>query len=240
MITDKKLNLDKELEYFPDGGMSFAQNVVVSQDGLTIQNEPAIVNFLSKQEFDLVGFIACNEEFVLFSSNNDIVRVKKDGSWIPYETNWRHQGGEVFGTYTYNVNNELIIAISERYSKTDCPLKVINLDRDKKIDNTDDNIYTLMPDIPKSNIIDVEYVIGNKIKKGKYNFFIKYFINDDYETAWFPIGIPVFAYDNNDSDTKKTILNHRIQAIDLNMPPKAIERYFVSYTDFYNNDDESI
>lgn len=238
MVIDKKLNLDREFEYFPDGGLSFAQNIVVSQDGLTIQNEPAIVDFLKNENFDLVGFIACNEEFVLFGKDNSIVRVDKKGNWVVCDTNWRHQGGEVFGTFTYNVADELIIAISERNSTTDCPLKIINLDRDEKIDNVDDNIYTLTPNIPKSNIVDVEYIIGNKIKKGKYNFFIKYFINDNYETAWFPIGIPVFAYDNNDSDTKKTILNHRIQATDLNLPPDAIERYFVSYTDFYNDDNE--
>ena len=77
MVIDKKLNLDRELEYFPDGGLSFAQNIVVSQDGLTIQNEPAIVNFLKTENFNLVGFVACNEEFVLFGKNNNIVRVNK-------------------------------------------------------------------------------------------------------------------------------------------------------------------
>lgn len=238
MVIDKELNLDQELEYFKDGGLAFAQNIIVSSDGLTIQNEPAIVNFLVKEKFDLVGFIACNEEFVLFSSDNKIVRVTKEGKETICNTNWQWQGGEVFGTFTYNVADELIIAVSERNPTTDCPLKVINLVRDKKISGVDDNIYTLTPDIPKSNMINVEYTLGNRIKKGKYNFFIKYFINEDYETGWFPIGIPVFVYDNNDSDTKKTILNHRIQATDVEVPPNYVERYFVSYTDFYNNDDE--
>ena len=70
MVIDKKLNLDKELEYFDDGSLAFAQNVVVSNDGLTIQNEPAIVNFVEQANFTLVGFIACNEEFILFSSDS--------------------------------------------------------------------------------------------------------------------------------------------------------------------------
>ena len=238
MIIDKKLNLDKELEYFTDGSMSFAQNVIVSQDGLSIQNEPAIVNFLKNEKFDLAGFIACNEEFVLFSKTNDIVRIKKDGTKSICDVKWSYCGGEVFGTFTYNVNNELIIAISERNSTNDCPLKVINLDRDAKLNFPNDNLYTLTPDIPQSNMIDVEYVLGDRIKKGKYNFFIKYFINDDYETAWFPIGIPVFVYDNVFSDTSKTVVNHRIQAVNNETPPTAAERYFVSYSDFYNNDDE--
>lgn len=241
MITDKKLNLDKELEYFPDGGMSFAQNVVVSQDGLTIQNEPAIVNFLAKQEFDLVGFVACNEEFVLFSSDNNVVRVKKDSSWIPCDTNWRHQGGEVFGTFTYNVANELIIAISERNAKTDCPLKVINLDRDVYIKDSNDSIYTLTPDIPHSNMINIKYVLGDRIKKGKYNFFIKYYINDNFESGWFPIGVPVFLYDNISSDVSRSIDREEIQAtgeLDDRGVPEELAEYKIAYVDWYNNDDE--
>ena len=215
MVIDKKLNLDKELEYFPDGSLSFAQNIIVSQDGLSIQNEPAIVDFVSNNNFDLVGFIACNEEFVLFGKNNDIVRVSKTGSWYPCDTNWQYQGGEVFGTFSYNVANELIIAVSERNlpPKVNCPLKVINLERESRIAGMDDNIYTLTPEIPKANMTNIEYVLGNRIKKGKYNFFIKYYIGDNFETAWFPIGVPVFAYDNISSDEIKVIDKETIQSI---------------------------
>ena len=207
MVIDKKLNLDREFEYFPDGGLSFAQNIVVSQDGLTIQNEPAIVDFLKNENFDLVGFIACNEEFVLFGKDNNIVRVNKTGSWVKCNTNWQYQGGEVFGTFSYNVANELIIAISERNlpPNVNCPLKIINLERESYIAGADDNIYTLTPEIPKANMTNIEYVLGNRIKKGKYNFFIKYYIGDTFETAWFPIGVPVFAYDNISSSESKTI-----------------------------------
>ena len=241
MVIDKKLDLDKELEYFPDGSVSFAQNVVVSDDGLTIQNEPAIVNFLAEREFDLVGFVACNEEFVLFSSKNDIVIVGKDTSWRNCDTNWKWQGGIVFGTFSYNINNELIIAISERNPKSDCPLKVINLNRDYVKGYDKDDIYTLTPNIPKSNVVDISYIHGNKIKKGKYNFFIKYFIGDNFETGWFPIGIPVFAYDNTKASVSKTIDYERIQAvdeIDSNGVPAKAYNYGVHYTDYYNNDDE--
>ena len=246
MVIDKKLNLDKELEYFPDGGLSFAQNIVVSQDGLTIQNEPAIVDFLKSENFDLVGFVACNEEFVLFSKQNEIVRVAKSGEWKLCHTNWKHQGGEVFGTFSYNVANELIIAISERNLAPDvyCPLKVINLDRETYVDGADDNIYTLTPDIPKANMIDIEYVLGNRIKKGKYNFFIKYYINDTFETAWFPIGIPVFVYDNIEADNLKSIDKEFIQATsegsidDSGSIPSYLESFNIEYNDFYNEDSE--
>ena len=71
MVIDKKLDLDKQLEYFEDGGLAFAQNVVVSQDGLTIQNEPAIVKFLNIEKVDIVGFIACNEEFIIFCTKSE-------------------------------------------------------------------------------------------------------------------------------------------------------------------------
>ena len=241
MVIDKNMNLDQELEYFKDGSLAFAQNVIVSQDGLTIQNEPAIVNFLVKEKFDLVGFIACNEEFVLFSSDNKIVRISKDGKETPCDTNWKWQGGEVFGTFTYNVADELIIAVSERNPTTDCPLKVINLVRDKKISGVDDNIYTLTPDIPKSNMINVEYTLGNRVKKGKYNFFIKYHIDDVYETGWFPIGIPVFVYDNISSGEIKTLVEENIQIVDNindNGVPNNIGFRTVKFGDYYNKDEE--
>ena len=248
MVIDKKLNLDKELEYFPDGSLSFAQNIVVSQDGLSIQNEPAIVDFVSNNNFDLVGFIACNEEFVLFGKNNDIVRVSKTGSWYPCDTNWQYQGGEVFGTFSYNVANELIIAVSERNLPLDekgeevkCPLKIINLERESRIAGMDDNIYTLTPEIPKANMTNIEYVLGNRIKKGKYNFFIKYYIGDNFETAWFPIGVPVFAYDNISSDEIKVIDKETIQSIgELNDSglPDEVYTYNIIYEDFYNEKSE--
>lgn len=243
MVIDKKLNLDKKLEYFADGELAFAQNIVVSNDGLTIQNEPAIVNFLNDENFDLVGFVACNEEFVLFSSESQIVRIKKDGTRLTCNTNWEWQGGEVFGTFSYNVADELIIVICERNLAPDvyCPLKVINLDRESYIAGADDNIYSLTPEIPKSNMTDIEYVLGNRIKKGKYNFFIKYYIGDNFETAWFPIGIPVFVYDNISSINSKAIDSEKIQSIgELNDEgrPDNITNYDINFDDFYNNDDE--
>ena len=248
MVIDKKLNLDKELEFFPDGGLSFAQNVIVSQDGLTIQNEPAIVNIRKNEKFDLVGFIACNEEFVLFGKDSSIIRVHKNGKDVknyPHGvtggTNWSWEGGEVFGTFTYNVANELIIAISERNTKTDCPLKIINLDRDVYIKDSNDSIYTLTPDVPHSNMINIKYVLGDRIKKCKYNFFIKYYINDNFESGWFPIGVPVFLYDNISSDVSRTIDREEIQAVgelDDKGLPEELAEYKIAYTDWYNNDDE--
>lgn len=243
MIIDKKINLDKELEYFADGEVAFAQNIVVSNDGLTIQNEPAIVKFIEKNEFDLVGFVACDEEFVLFSSDNKIVRINKKAESKLCNTNWEWCRGEVFGVFSYNVNNELIIAISERNLPIgiDCPVKIINLDRDGYIEGATDNIYTLTPDIPQSNMINFDYVSGNKVKKGKYNFFIKYHINDNFETAWFPIGVPIFFYDNTDSRVSKTIDLENIQAVGElgdTAVPKTLAEYKIAYSDYYNEDSD--
>ena len=241
MVIDKKLNLDKQLEYCKDGDLIFSQNIVVSDDGLTIQNEPAIVNFCNIEGIDYAGFVACNEEFVIFTKDSRIIRVNKSGVQNKVDTNWKWCGGEVFGTFTYNVNNELIVAISERNSNNDCPLKIINLSKDYVDGYDKDDIYTLTPNIPKSNVIDVGYVGGNKIKKGKYDFFIKYFIDNTFETGWFPIGVPVFAYDNSKSTQSKIIDSERIQAVgELNstgVPQNAYD-YSVEYVDFYNNNDE--
>ena len=241
MVIDKKLNLDKQLEYCKDGDLVFAQNVVVSDDGLTIQNEPAIINFYNRTDIDYAGFVACNEEFVIFTKDSKIYRITKSGNETEVQTNWKWCGGEVFGTFTYNVNNELIVAISERNSTKECPLKIINLNKDYIEGYDKDDIYTLTPNIPKSNVIQIDYISGNKIKKGKYNFFIKYFIDDTFETAWFPIGVPVFAYDNTKSTESKTIVSERIQAVgelDESGIPNEAFNYAVRYVDFYNEDDK--
>ena len=240
MIIDKELNLDTELEYLKDGSLIFAQNIITSNDGLTIQNEPAIQSFINDKHFGMAGFVACNEEFVLFGKNNSIVRINKEGVSKECETAWRWEGGEVFGTYSYNVNNELIVAISERNlpDGVDCPLKVINLDRDKKINNS---IYTLTPNIPKSNMTNIEYILGDRIKKGKYNFFIKYHVNDDYETTWFPIGIPVFVYDNITSNEVKPLIDENIQIVDElndNGVPTRLGGVAIHLNDFYQKDYE--
>lgn len=247
MIIDKKLNLDIPLEYAKDNSLIFASNIVTSADGTTIQNEPALVDFVNKLNINYAGHIACNEEFVVFGKDSSIYRITKDKQITPiskYHIPWHWGGGEVYGTFTYNVNNELIVAISERnVGDAKVPLKIINLDRDIVNGYNKDDIYTLTPDIPKSNIINFQYIQGSKLKKGKYNFFIKYFINDNFETAWFPIGVPVFVYDNANVAEPKAINKQTIHVIskfnEYEVPSEG-NAYLIEYNDYYNNPDDYV
>lgn len=245
MIIDKKLNLDIPLEYAKDNSLVFASNIVTSADGTTIQNEPALVDFVNTLNINYAGHISCNEEFIIFTKQSAIYRINKNKEVkIVKNIPWKWGGGEVYGTFSYNINNELVVAISERnVGEAKVPLKIINLDRDIVNGYNKDDIYTLTPDIPKSNIINIAYIQGTKIRKGKYNFFIKYYIEDKFETAWFPIGIPIFIYDKAVTFQKKSVNKQIIEAagkLDDKGIPLYGNQYQIEYTDYYNEENEFV
>ena len=142
------------------------------------------------------------------------INVKKEignNNPVKVNINWHWCGGEVFGTYTYNVNNELILCISELNPTTDCPLKSINLDKDVDLKNytvDNDELYTELATAPICNFGNVRLVNGNRIKKGTYVFFIRYWIDDYYNTIWFPIGYPIQLTDLEALTTPKTVFNY--------------------------------
>ena len=203
MKITPRLNIDVDVENIPSGELAHASNIVINNTNNAILTENAIKEFYSLDDDEsIVGRIACSDEFILFTSNNRIVRVnEKDGTKIPIQTNWGWQGGEVIGTYTYNANQELIIAISERidYKNEQVPLKIINLDNPNYIEDDTDNKYTLSPNIPKYNLIGYSFENGNYIDKGVYNFFIRFKIADDY-TAWFYLGYPINVYNTSNTE----------------------------------------
>ena len=192
----KELNKDGGYESIKNGSMTHAVNAMVSRDGNSIQNEQSIETIITLEENEeIVGVISCSDEIVIFTNNNKIRRYKESTKDITEViTNWNYQGGKVIGTYTYNVNNELIVAITELNSNEDVPLKIINLNKPNYLEGGNDIKYTLVPNIPKANINNWKLVSGSSIYKGIYNFFIRYKQGSDY-TGWFPIGVPVLVYD---------------------------------------------
>lgn len=234
MKINQKLNFDNPYENLKDGDLVHAGNIMIDKDTETIQNEQALAVF---KRFDgankIVGHIECNQEFLVFFDNNTVQRVHVDkthvykvehynnegkitttnynGSYVVPIT-WHWCGGEVFGTYTYNVNNELIISLSELNPTRDCPLKSINIDKDYRlaeyITNENDEFYTELATAPISNITDVNYISGKRIKKGTYIFFIRYWIDDYYNTIWFPIGFPVHVVDREALTAPKEVFKY--------------------------------
>lgn len=217
MKISQKLNFDSPYENLNEGDLVHAGNIMIDKDTETICNELGLINYyLHGVNAKIVGHIECNEEFIVFFDNNDIYRinVKKaigDNNPVKVNINWHWCGGEVFGTYTYNVNNELIVCISELNPTTDCPLKSINLDKDADLKNytiDNDELYTELATAPICNFGNVRFVNGNRIKKGTYVFFIRYWIDDYYNTIWFPIGYPVQLTDLEALTTPKTVFNY--------------------------------
>lgn len=217
MKISQKLNFDSPYENLNEGDLVHAGNIMIDKDTETICNELGLTDYyLHDINAKIVGHIECNEEFILFFDNNDIYRinVKKaigNNNPVKVDINWRWCGGEVFGTYTYNVNNELIVCISELNPTTDCPLKSINLDKDTDLKNytiDNDELYTELATAPICNFGNIRFVNGNRIKKGTYVFFIRYWIDDYYNTIWFPIGYPVQLTDLEALTTPKTVFNY--------------------------------
>lgn len=217
MKISQKLNFDSPYENLNEGDLVHAGNIMIDKDTETICNELGLIDYyLHGVNAKIVGHIECNEEFIVFFDNNDIYRinVKKaigNNNPVKVNINWHWCGGEVFGTYTYNVNNELIVCISELNPTTDCPLKSINLDKDADLKNytiDNDELYTELATAPICNFGNVRFVNGNRIKKGTYVFFIRYWIDDYYNTIWFPIGYPVQLTDLEALTTSKTVFNY--------------------------------
>lgn len=217
MKISQKLNFDSPYENLNEGDLVHAGNIMIDKDTETICNELGLIDYyLHGVNAKIVGHIECNEEFIVFFDNNDIYRinVKKaigNNNPVKVNINWHWCGGEVFGTYTYNVNNELIVCISELNPTTDCPLKSINLDKDVDLKNytvDNDELYTELATAPICNFGNVRLVNGNRIKKGTYVFFIRYWIDDYYNTIWFPIGYPIQLTDLEALTTPKTVFNY--------------------------------
>lgn len=198
----KELNKDGGYESIKNGSMTHAVNAMVSRDGNSIQNEQSIETIITLEENEeIVGVISCSDEIVIFTNNSKIRRYKESTKAITeVVTNWNYQGGKVIGTYTYNVNNELIVAITELNSDEEVPLKIINLNKPNYLEGGSDIKYTLVPNIPKTNLNNSKLVSGSAIYKGIYNFFIRYKEGSDY-TGWFPIGTPVLVWDKGNQTT---------------------------------------
>ena len=121
----------------------------------------------------------------------------------------KYHRGNINGTFTYNSNNELIIAFCE----SDCldntseeigePLKLINLgywDENNNLiidSNLNPKTFALCPEVELNPIYDVNIIDGNA-KKGWYNFFIRYKIDKYNYTKWYPIGESIYLDENKE------------------------------------------
>ena len=129
----KRLQLNKNPKDIKSGSVIGAKNIMLDPISSSITNEYGFASgYKAISGFDIVGVIPCNEEICVFLDNgvtSRIQRVKDDGSIKDVTCNWKWEGGTITGTFAYNYNKELIIAVSEYgVEGKDIPLKIINLD----------------------------------------------------------------------------------------------------------------
>ena len=174
---------------------------------------------ISYVEQKIIGYINCPNEIVLLvyrkfynrglliisSEIYRAIELKNSNKLALYyvPSGWQCHGGDIVGTYIYNVYNQLIISIAESNAEKDKELITINLNTCSESDTMD--AYSCAPNIPICNLKCIDRIKGNAMQQGLYYFFIRYEMSKEVYTSWFPIGAPQYAL----SLDYKTIINHR-------------------------------
>ena len=171
-------------------------------------------------KYKIVGIIPDSNDFYLFfragyvrNNDNDsyvyrdyIIKYdEKEDTFTPCNCNWSWSDGVINGCVIKNLIGDTILNIGETNTSKSVLFKSINLNKSSIYD--DENIYTQLPKIPITNLLyngDFDYVIPN----GVYQFFVRYEIDKDFYTGWFPASNEIFVGNNNIVDTSFGSLNY--------------------------------
>lgn len=213
MNITPKLSLNKHPKDCDSLSLVNATNVKVTNDLTLISNEEdlkrneIIYNTLNNEfggsGHSIIGAIPCNDEIIIFASGQGssvIARYneKENKCKIIYNGSLLNNINKIKGTFTYNVNNDLIIAISLYNTNTDEPLRVFNLGKfnDTNIDNNQfkDEISSIIPEVKLPSIESHYYVKGSCYKGWTY-LYIRFKINKTDYTQWYNFGYPIFVDD---------------------------------------------
>lgn len=181
-----------------------ANNIRLSKDATTILSDKCldtnsiITNKINNK--DVIYILECNVELVIFVSNTNntlnVYRYKektdtqKESISLVID-NLEYYNGKLNGTFTYNIDNDLIIAISEYDGDISVPLRIINIDKDPVNGSINNYKLSIVPEVKLPSIDNINYISGNAYK-GWYYFFIRYKINDNNYTQWYNFGEPIF------------------------------------------------
>lgn len=213
MNITPKLSLNKHPKDCVSLSLVNATNVKVTNDLTLISNEEdlkrneIIYNTLNNKfggsDHSIIGAIPCNDEIIIFASGQGtsvIARYneKENKCKIIYNGSLLNNINKIKGTFTYNVNNDLIIAISLYNTNIDEPLRVFNLGKfnDTNIDNNQfkDEISSIIPEVKLPSIKNHYYVKGSCYKGWTY-LYIRFKINKTDYTQWYNFGYPIFVDD---------------------------------------------
>ena len=207
----KELNLNKHPKNCKNLSLVYAKNVRVSNDLSCLQNEESIYkhsDLIEQLEHKtIVGYIPCNKEIIFITTDSvpnslgdevdayiERYNELENTCRCVYE-NYKYYGGEIKGTFTYNINSELILAITEFDYNNNLfiPLHTINLgkwDGDVVDEDLDYDTLATNPSIKIPSISNFNYISGTAYK-GWYNFFIRFKLNNRDYTKWYHIGFPI-------------------------------------------------
>lgn len=257
--VNKKLVLNKHPKDCEDLVLTNARNVKVSDDFSCLQSENSIFHnkvietFLNNNfgnDWKIAGVIPCNVELILivykgdsFPTNASIIRYNEsqDRCEISYNK-FEYHGGEIKGTFTYNVQSNLILSIAEYNTKFNIPLRTINIGKfgingDDTDVNLKNGLLSNAPEVYIPKLINQEYVVGNAYK-GWYNFFIRFKINKVDYTSWFHLGYPIFVSDLVERDIIKYYYSGWVN--DLPNSSGKWKLYFMTGCSDYISDDTEI
>lgn len=189
----KSLNLNKNYKDVQNASIVCAKNIMTDDTGSYITTEPGFrAAFTAPSGYTIVGVVEAINEIVIFlyksSSQTDskIYRLKDNGTSVEVITKWSYKPNTtLLGSYTYNRDGNLIIALSS-YDNANAkyPLEIINLDADTTV-NT--NLLKQEPDIPEITDITETIEQNGTLVCGTYTFFIRYKISKTTFTKWFPL-----------------------------------------------------
>lgn len=212
------LNLNKHPKDCENLSLVNARNIQISDDLSVIENEKSIIinkfnedisNLTGYSNYKIIGAIPCNVEIIFFvieakpgyyiTSSGvqcSIIRCNEEYNESKLVTNnYKYFGGQIIGTFTYNSRNELILGVSEYDALIDIPLKSFNIGTWEDNSSEDINLsydnLSIVPTVKLPEFTNVKFE-GGKANKGWYNFFIRFKINKNDYTQWYPIGYSIY------------------------------------------------
>ena len=212
------LNLNKHPKDCENLSLVNARNIQISDDLSVIENEKSIIinkfnedilNLTGYSNYKIIGAIPCNVEIIFFVIETkpgyyitssgvkcSIIRCNEEYNESKLVTNnYKYFGGQIIGTFTYNSRNELILGVSEYDALIDIPLKSFNIGTWENNSSEDINLsydnLSIVPTVKFPEFTNVKFE-GGKANKGWYNFFIRFKINKNDYTQWYPIGYSIY------------------------------------------------
>lgn len=210
--------LTKVSTVFTEGNCSFECTANIGSDDIRIYLQVS-EGFENEYLFSLSDAILCYDELT------------KEYSVI--NSAWHYSGGIIDGYAKTNLRNDILLVVAESDADVDVPIKTINIGKSSK--NDDESIYTQAPIVPLKNFV-LKGFWETTIPNGVYQFFIRYKINNDTYTDWFPVSKEIFVGTRKTKITVQGYVKNIYLEEDSSSAPcfriDTITNYAVPYSEF--------